>query len=101
MSHGANSQKWYGTSQGKRQHEATIRESEKVRINQTSSQMEKVDGIHQLAIFHIKNLKIHIQREQHNCHTSNSYSFPFKELVNWKNCINVACICRIKRARRE
>lgn len=53
MSHGANSQKWYGTSQGKRQHEATIRESEKVRINQTSSQMEKVDGIHQLAIFHI------------------------------------------------
>lgn len=30
------------------------------------------------AIFTYKNLKIHIQRQQHNCHTLNLYSFPLK-----------------------
>lgn len=51
----------------------------KVRINQISSQMEKSGWNNQFAIYHIqKNLKIHIQRQQHNCHTSNVRSFPLK-----------------------
>lgn len=102
MSHGANSQK-YGT----------VRHKESANTKQQSESQKKSESIKpqvkwkkwmefiSLLFFTYKNLKIHIQRKQHNCHTSNSYSFPFKELVNWKNCMNIIRICRIKSGRGE